>query len=129
MSEGQSDMLREIFTLQRKLQVEKFRDPVRLSRDEAIEFIRWNVLALEDELHEALNEIGWKPWASSKHINREAYIGELVDAVHFLVNLFRVVGATPEEVLERYESKNAKNHRRQEAGYDGKKDEHGREID
>ena len=125
------DMLTTIFDMQRTLQVEKFRDPSRMSREEAIEFVRWNVLALEDELHEALAETGWKPWSANRHINRDEYIGELVDAVHFLVNLFLVVGATPEEVLERYKSKNAKNHRRQETpgGYTGEKDANGREID
>lgn len=129
MSGDGQDMLARIFELQRKLQVEKFRDPSRLSRDEAIEFIRWNILALEDELHEAMQEVGWKPWASSKHINREEYVGELVDALHFLVNLFLVVGADAEEVLKRYEMKNEKNHRRQEVGYTGEKDKDGREID
>lgn len=125
-----TDKLDEIFALQAKLQREKFRDPARLSRPEAIEFIRWNVLALTDELHEALQEVGWKPWATSSHINREEYVGELVDAMHFLVNLFLVVGASPTEVLERYAKKNAKNHTRQEVGYTGlEKDEQGRELD
>lgn len=125
-----TDKLDIIFELQGKLQRDKFRDPARMSRIEAIEFIRWNTLALTDELHEALQEVGWKPWATSSHINREEYVGELVDAMHFLVNLFLVVGATPAEVLERYTNKNAKNHTRQETGYTGlEKDEHGREID
>jgi dimeric dUTPase (all-alpha-NTP-PPase superfamily) len=124
------DRLTAIFELQSKLQREKFRDPARMNRTEAIEFIRWNTLALTDELHEALQEVGWKPWASSTHINREEFVGELVDAMHFLVNLFLVVGATPEEVHDRYAKKNAKNHTRQETGYTGlEKDEHGREID
>lgn len=124
-----SDILEEIFELQRQLQVQKFRDPARLSRDEALEFIRWNVLAAEDELHEALQEVGWKPWATSRHINRHEYVGELIDMLHFVVNLFLVVGVTPAEVLERYKLKNAKNHRRQEDGYTGEKDKDGREID
>lgn len=125
-----SDKLEEIFELQARLQRERFRDPSRLNREEAIEFIRWNVLALQDELHEALQEVGWKPWASSCHINRDEFIGELVDAIHFLVNLFLVVGATADEVAERYAKKNHKNHLRQERGYTGlEKDEHGRELD
>lgn len=121
--------LETIFAMQHALQVSKFKDPHTMTRAEAIEFIRWNVLALDDELHEALQEVGWKPWASTQHINRDEYVGELIDALHFLVNLFLVVGATPAEVLERYTHKNAKNHKRQENGYTGEKDAHGREID
>lgn len=122
-------MLDEIFARQRQLQVERFTDPARMNRTEAIEFIRWNVLALEDELHEALQEVGWKPWSTSVHLNRTEYVGELVDALHFLVNLFLVVGADAQEVYDRYVVKNRTNHRRQESGYSGVKDANGREID
>jgi dimeric dUTPase (all-alpha-NTP-PPase superfamily) len=113
------DKLDEIFERQHTLQREKFKDPQRMSRPEALEYIRWNVLALTDELHEALQEVGWKPWANSVHINRNEYVGELIDATHFLVNLFLVVGATPLEVYGAYLEKNERNHTRQDKGYDG----------
>lgn len=129
LEEGQHDKLHTLWDTQRRLQQQRFRDPARLNREEAIEFIRWNVLALTDELHEALLEVGWKPWASTRHINREEYVGELVDAFHFLINLCLVVGAEAEEIFERYLTKNEKNHRRQVEGYTGEKDNEGREID
>lgn len=112
--------LDDAFTAQRALQIESYgSDPGALPKDEAIEFIRWNILALEDELHEALGEVGWKPWATSSHINIRPYKGELVDAFHFFMNLCLVVGMTGDELLELYLEKRAINARRQEQGYDG----------
>ena len=84
-----------------------------------IEFIKNNILATLDELHEGLAEVGWKPWASSKHINRDALKGELVDVLHFYINLLGVIGVTPDELFEAYFNKAAKNKKRQEDGYDG----------
>lgn len=94
-------------------------DLVRLTGEERIEAIRWNVLALEDELHEALAETGWKPWATSRHVNREAFLGELIDAWHFLMNLFIIADTDAEEIEQRYFAKRAKNDKRQHDGYDG----------
>lgn len=89
-------------------------------RKAAIDFIHWNVTALVDELHELLGEIGWKPWAKSRHINLEAARGEAIDAMHFLANIFLVLGLDDaEEVMRRYHTKHEKNAKRQEEGYDG----------
>jgi hypothetical protein len=86
----------------------------------AIDFIHWNVTALTDELHELLAETGWKPWAKSRHINLEAARGEAIDALHFLVNLFLVLGLDDaQEIMRRYHLKHEKNAKRQEEGYDG----------
>src|SRR5690606_34705103 len=72
--------LGQLVGLQYELQSESFGiDPLRLTDEERIEFIRWNVLALTDELHELLQEVGWKPWATSRHVNEPEATGELVD--------------------------------------------------
>jgi dimeric dUTPase (all-alpha-NTP-PPase superfamily) len=113
-------MLDLIFEKQKALQVRSYGgDPAELPDEERIAYVRNMTLALEDELHEALAETGWKPWATSRHINREAYVGELVDALHFLVNLFLVVGAGADEVHARYIEKSTRNAKRQSDGYDG----------
>jgi dimeric dUTPase (all-alpha-NTP-PPase superfamily) len=104
----------------------------KMTDEERIEYIRWNVVALEHELHEALDETGWKPWAQSRHINREAYVGELIDAFHFLMNLLLAVGASDVEVTEKYWAKHKVNQARQESGtYNGftEKDSDGRALD
>lgn len=71
------------------------------------------------EITEAVDEVGWKPWATSRHVNRAAYLAELADAWAFLMNLCLLVGATPDELYEAYLKKVETNHRRQDEKYDG----------
>jgi dimeric dUTPase (all-alpha-NTP-PPase superfamily) len=87
--------------------------------EERMAAIRENVLACEDELHEALAETGWKPWATSNHINTEAFHSEMVDAWHFFMNLMLHSGMTADDLYRGYIEKNAKNIKRQADGYDG----------
>lgn len=93
--------------------------PKDLSLKDKGEFFRSQAFALDDEIHEAGNEISWKPWASGEFLNREQYAGELIDAWHFLMNLMLLVGMTEEEIYEKYMAKRQKNIQRQMLGYDG----------
>lgn len=86
---------------------------------ELSEWMRTNVLAAEDELHEALAEVSWKPWASAEFLNREAFIGEMVDCLHFIGNLLAGVGCTDKELSEAYREKMSRNRARQKQGYTG----------
>ena len=114
------DRLTQIFRLQRELQVESYGyDPGLMQGEERTTFIMWNVVALTDELHEALAETGWKPWATSRHVNEEAFRGELVDALHFLVNLCLAADMSADELHARYLEKRGINAARQADGYDG----------
>lgn len=113
-------MLEDIFNRQRELQTKSFGvDPSSMSDADRARYIIDMNLALQDELHEALSEVGWKPWAKSRHFHRDAYVGELVDALHFLVNLFLVAGCDANEVAAKYQEKANRNAQRQAAGYDG----------
>jgi hypothetical protein len=104
----------------RVLQRESFGvDPHTLTGKEREDYVRWNVLAAEDELHEALGEISWKPWASKEFFNREQFVGELVDVMHFVGNLLAVAQVTGPELTTRYSAKQQKNRDRQREGYDG----------
>lgn len=112
----------DVYAHQLDMQVNVYGDGTPLDQFDdlrKVEFIKNNVLAALDELHEALAEVGWKPWASSRHINRDAVKGELVDVLHFYINLLGVIGVTPDELFEDYFKKAAKNKKRQEDGYDG----------
>lgn len=118
------DRLTAMFTIQHRLQTEVYDiDVSRLMPEVRSAFIRDNVLALTDELHEALNEVGWKPWATSRHIDIAAFISEMADAWHFMMNLLLATGLTPEELssifYNAYMHKAKKNEKRQEDGYDG----------
>lgn len=103
-------------------------DPTMLVGDQRMEYIRWNVLALTDELHEMLAETGWKPWASSAHVNEDLALDELVDALHFLLNLLLVVGQPlgdagledfTNQLMSAYMRKVEVNAQRQVDGYSG----------
>jgi hypothetical protein len=119
--------LGELLFLQWSLQVDSFDlNPQALDGDARAEFVRWNVLALEDELHEALQECGWKPWATDRSMDGEAMLKELVDALHFFMNLALVAGAhlgSPQAVghrlVELYLEKRDVNAQRQADGYTG----------
>lgn len=82
-------------------------------------YLRTQALALTDELHEALAETGWKPWATSNHLNRDAYAGELADVFIFFMNLMLTADITPSELMDLVKAKQIKNMQRQDDGYDG----------
>lgn len=120
------DQLTRMFMLQRDMQEKSFgHDFTKMTDEERIEFIRWNVLALISELNEMLDEIGWKPWAKSNHINESTAFGELIDAWHFMMNLALVISPnssaeeTAQAFVSVYEKKRRKNIQRQIDGYDG----------
>jgi hypothetical protein len=120
------DRLGEMFELQGDLQRNTYGDhPGDIHQDAPgdwstrISFIKDMKHAIDDELAEFMGEVGWKPWASSRHINFEAAQGELVDAFHFFMNLAMAVDMTPEMLYEKYKAKRLKNIKRQEEGYDG----------
>lgn len=98
------------------------RDPADVEGDEMADFARWNMFAAIAEIVEMSEEIGWKPWATSRLVNREAMIGEAVDALHFLANLLRMVGCSGAELTRAYKAKQLKNLQRQIKGYDGVKE-------
>jgi len=106
----------------RKLQEEAFGKDfdAPLDPDELADSIVMNHSALIVELSEFMAEVGWKDWATPRGwVNRDAAVGELVDAAHFFANLLVRLDVTDEEWAERYQAKQEKNRRRQLAGYDG----------
>lgn len=113
------DRLSEMFGRQAEFQKSLGHDFPEMMEEERVWFAKDTILALLDEMHEALAEMGWKPWATSRHFNRDAFVGELIDAWHFLMNLFLVADCSPEEMYAYYLKKNAKNRARQIKGYDG----------
>ena len=95
-------------------------NPSRWSNEEKIQYLKDMILAGEDELHEAMAEMGWKPWASSRHINRDAVVSELVDTMQFIMNMLTALGATAGEVETKHYQKLRVNWQRLESkAYDG----------
>jgi dimeric dUTPase (all-alpha-NTP-PPase superfamily) len=113
-------MLEKMLEMQRELQVKHYgAAPDTLEGKERIQFVKDMHIALTDELHEALAEVSWKPWAKAEYFNEAAYKGELVDAFHFFMNLMMAGHITAEDLFEGYVKKNALNAKRQIEGYDG----------
>jgi hypothetical protein len=116
-------------------------DPRTLRGDARADYAEWNAFALEDEIHEAMQELKWKPWLTTGRgdwVNRDAFVQELVDAFHFFMNLLLLAGVvdgvwTPQQLADeftaRYIEKREVNVRRQAEGYDGSKDGDGRALD
>lgn len=118
------DRLTRMLRAQLGVQVLAGTNPLELDLPGRIQYIKDMALGLAGEAHEALQEVGWKPWASSRHINGEAAFGELRDAWQFLTNLmFAVSGLEPEELADALEarlySKINLNRARIEDGYTG----------
>lgn len=120
-----TDRLTEMLTAQREVQAVISVDPVAIAdQDERIDYIRTMTLALIAELGEMLDEIGWKPWSTSRHVNEDAAFGELRDAWQFMMNLMMAVTlAPPDEVADRLyaelQAKHVVNMDRAMNGYDG----------
>lgn len=114
------DMLTRMFEMQRALQTRiNGYDLDTQTLQQRIDNFKENILACTDELHEALNETGWKSWATSKHFHTDRVCKELVDAWCFLLNNFLHAGMTAEDLFTEYVLKTAINNKRQDDGYTG----------
>jgi len=82
-----------------------------------IELIKNQILALFDEVAEALREVPWKPWKLNQEFNVKKFKIELIDIFHFLINLFLLSGMNSRQVINLFKNKNKINIRRQKDGY------------
>jgi len=83
-----------------------------------IEYLRWNMLAIDDELAEVRKAISWKPWQhDNPYADRKEIVKECVDVLHFVANILCAAGATDAELDEEYLKKMQVNAERQRKGY------------
>jgi len=74
----------------------------------------WNVT---EELAEAMNELKNRPWKQRTYpVDLDAFYEELVDALHFFVELCILAGLSSQDLFDRYMGKAAVNTQRQELG-------------
>lgn len=98
-------------------------DPASLEGKQLAEYVRWNMLAANDELMEALHEVDWKPWTVTEDgfRNRDAFVGELVDVLHFVANMLVAANCSDQELSDAYRAKQDKNRARMASKtYDGR---------
>jgi phosphoribosyl-ATP pyrophosphohydrolase len=120
------DRLAEMFTRQAALQRYSYNvnfKEMSVEVEDRAEYVRMNTLAGIVELTEALNETGWKTWATNRDYDATKVISEIVDAWHFMMNIMLASGIEPETLaslfFDKYVVKNRRNAERQEEGYDG----------
>lgn len=83
-----------------------------------VEYMRWNMLAIDDELAEMRQAISWKPWQHDEpYADRDEILKEAVDVLHFVANIIVAAGGTDEELDKIYLEKMEKNKKRQLEGY------------
>lgn len=83
-----------------------------------IEYMRWNMLAIDDELAEMRQGVSWKPWQHDEpYVDRQEVISEAVDVLHFVGNILAAVGCTDDDLNAAYLAKMEKNRARQSGGY------------
>jgi dimeric dUTPase (all-alpha-NTP-PPase superfamily) len=96
----------------------KFQGTEHENLNTLIEYIRWNMLAIDDELAEVRQAISWKPWQhDDPYADRHEVLKECVDVLHFVANILCAVDATDEELDAEYLKKMQKNADRQKNGY------------
>lgn len=83
-----------------------------------VEYMRWNMLAIDDELAEMRQAISWKPWQhDAPYADREEIVKEAVDVLHFVANIIVAAGGTDEMLDRFYIEKMERNKERQLKGY------------
>ncbi|MBC8493090.1 MAG: dUTP diphosphatase [Chloroflexi bacterium] len=87
--------------------------------DPRVEWTEDFIDCISQELAELRDWLPWKHWRryGSFQLNEEEIKYELIDILHFLLDLFLVWGMTPEEVMRMYIAKMQQNIERQESGY------------
>lgn len=95
-------------------------DPPALQGDARADFFESMGLAAITEISEMMQECGYKRWTQNRGwINRDHFISEAADSLHFIALLLAAVGCTGEELTAAYLKKVNKNYKRQSKGDDG----------
>ena len=108
------------FNLQKKLKIyDKIKDTSSKQQ-----YINQNILALHEEATEIMRETAYKNpdyvpfgWKKEQKFNAEKFKEEIIDIVHFVLNLAIISGMDSKEFYKRYLGKNKENHERQKNGY------------
>lgn len=105
--------LDKIFRTQKKLQKSLGNNKILWHQG----YINMNVLALQVELGEAIQETCWKNWKKNQVLNKDKFKEELVDCLHFYINLCLAAGFNAKSLEKAYFSKNKINFKRKKDGY------------
>ena len=122
---GKSDKLDLIFRKQYMLQKTLgIFDQITYSKSLKQQYINQMILALHEEAVEIMRETAYKNpayvpfgWKRNNEFNRFKMQDEIVDILHFVINLALVSGMDAELLYKKYCEKSDENNRRQKNGY------------
>ena len=119
------DKLDRIYFLQRALQdklgvTKKIKESPQMKQ----QYINQMILALHEEAVEIMRETAYKNpafvpfgWKKNQVMNKEKFKEEIIDIIHFIMNLCIVAEMGPVEIFDRYVNKNKANIKRKEDNY------------
>lgn len=115
--------LTELFEIQKQLQ-SKLGNNFPLHQTEQQQYINLMFLALQCETAEALSETAWKNpdkikfgWKQTNFFNEDKLLVELIDMLHFYINICLACGFSADDITNAYLNKNKINEKRKENGY------------
>mgnify|MGYP003152002322 CR=1 FL=1 len=120
-----NDKLFLIFKHQKELQ-EKLGIYDKIGKDDKLkqQYINQMILALHEEATEIMRETCYKNpeympfgWKKGQKFNNENFKDEIIDIIHFVMNLCIISGMDSDEIYNRYIGKQQKNIERQRDGY------------
>lgn len=114
---SETDMLQEIFRMQKALNARIGVHPESMTESEQITWTLNYCRALSQELAELTDSVPWKWWAKYQTFDKQNARVEVVDMIHFVVSLAQVLGLSADDVYQLYLKKNEVNFQRQENGY------------
>lgn len=111
-----------MFAKQKELQKKLGYDLDDMNEAERTNYIKENFWYIITEFDEAFRELPYgKPWKKYDSFDRVAHKEnlkeELIDAIHFFINVLLAAELSPEEIFEIYCKKNNVNFKRQEENY------------
>jgi dimeric dUTPase (all-alpha-NTP-PPase superfamily) len=125
---SENDSLKILYDIQEKFQdrLGKLQEYKNSNMHQKACEVIYNKHCLEDELSELLTRLPWKKWKKYSFEELKNWISdeqrtetlfELVDGLHFFLNIAIILGFSPEEIFQYYIEKNKENHNRQIRGY------------
>lgn len=122
------DQLREMFRMQRALNLRIGVDTSSMDEKQKGEWLLNYSRAMSQELSELVDSVPWKWWAKYQKFDEQNARVEVVDLFHFLISAAQVLGMDADDVYQAYLKKNAVNFKRQESGYTVKDENDSRHI-
>ena len=114
----ESFKLEMIFKMQEELMLMLEKNKSHGTLEEKTQMSKSAILAGVAEMVEVLNEMNWKPWKKvKKQVNEKKIKEELIDVLHFVIELMIIWRVSPEDAFKAFTKKHLINMERQKGGY------------